>query len=151
MAQKVKRLPTMRETRVRSLGQEHPPGEGNGNPLQYSCLEIPWMEEPGGSTVHGVAKSWTQLSDFTLFLGPLLRQRGSSWKKFHIQSVNPVVGYWWELLVTGTNIFGTGTSISRDNIFLLSSNRCDSWHGPLTLQDQRKRADHCSPLEGAIP
>ena len=24
------------------------PGEGNGNPLQYSCLEIPWTEEPGG-------------------------------------------------------------------------------------------------------
>ena len=23
------------------------PGEGNGNPLQYSCLEIPWMEDPG--------------------------------------------------------------------------------------------------------
>ena len=23
------------------------PGEGNGNPLQYSCLEIPWTEEPG--------------------------------------------------------------------------------------------------------
>ena len=23
------------------------PGQGNGNPLQYSCLEIPWMEEPG--------------------------------------------------------------------------------------------------------
>ena len=23
-------------------------GEGNGNPLQYSCLEIPWIEEPGG-------------------------------------------------------------------------------------------------------
>jgi len=23
-------------------------GEGNGNPLQYSCLEIPWTEEPGG-------------------------------------------------------------------------------------------------------
>ena len=22
-------------------------GEGNGNPLQYSCLEIPWTEEPG--------------------------------------------------------------------------------------------------------
>ena len=62
-----------------------------------------------------------------------------------------VVGYWWELLVTGTNIFGTGTSISRDNIFLLSSNRRDSWRGPLTLQGQRKRADHCSPLEGAIP
>ena len=24
------------------------PGEGNGNPLQYSCLENPWTEEPGG-------------------------------------------------------------------------------------------------------
>ena len=24
------------------------PGEGNGNPFQYSCLENPWMEEPGG-------------------------------------------------------------------------------------------------------
>ena len=27
--------------------------------------KIPWMEEPGGLPVHGVAKSWTQLSDFT--------------------------------------------------------------------------------------
>ena len=24
------------------------PGEGNGNPLQSSCLEMPWTEEPGG-------------------------------------------------------------------------------------------------------
>ena len=32
------------------------PGEGNGNPLQYSCLEIPWMEKPGRFTVHGVTK-----------------------------------------------------------------------------------------------
>ena len=39
VARMVKRLPTMQETRVRSLGREHPPGEGNGNPLQYSCLE----------------------------------------------------------------------------------------------------------------
>ena len=29
------------ETRVRSLGWEDSPGEGNGNPLQYSCLENP--------------------------------------------------------------------------------------------------------------
>ena len=27
--------------------------------------KIPWMEEPGGLPVHGVAKSWTRLSDFT--------------------------------------------------------------------------------------
>ena len=35
----VKNLLAMGETQVRSLGQEDSPGEGNGNPLQYSCLE----------------------------------------------------------------------------------------------------------------
>ena len=28
-------------------GSGRSPGEGNGNPLQYSCLEIPWKEKPG--------------------------------------------------------------------------------------------------------
>ena len=31
-------------------------GEGNGSPLQYSCLGNPWTEEPGGATVSGVAE-----------------------------------------------------------------------------------------------
>jgi len=29
-------------------GSGRSPGGGNGNPLQYSCWEIPWTEEPGG-------------------------------------------------------------------------------------------------------
>ena len=29
-------------------GLGRPPGVGNGNPLQYSCWKIPWIEEPGG-------------------------------------------------------------------------------------------------------
>ena len=37
----VKNPPAMQETQVRSLGQGDSPGEGNGNPLQYSCLENP--------------------------------------------------------------------------------------------------------------
>ena len=41
------------------------PGEGNGNPLQYSCLENPMNGGAWWATVHGVAKSWTRLSDFT--------------------------------------------------------------------------------------
>ena len=41
------------------------PGDGNGNPLQYSCLENPMGGGAWWTTVHGVAKSWTQLSDFT--------------------------------------------------------------------------------------
>ena len=41
MAQRLKRLPGMRETWVRSLGREDPLEKENGNPLQYSCLENP--------------------------------------------------------------------------------------------------------------
>ena len=39
------------------------PGKGNGNPLQYSCLENPMDRGAWQSTVHGVAKSRAQLSD----------------------------------------------------------------------------------------
>ena len=41
------------------------PGEGNGNPLQYSCLENPMDGETQQDTVHGVTKSRIRLSDFT--------------------------------------------------------------------------------------
>ena len=41
VAQMVKRLPAVREACVQSLGREDSPGGGNGNPLQYSCLEYP--------------------------------------------------------------------------------------------------------------
>ena len=41
-------------------------GEGNGTPLQYSCLENPMDGGAWWAAVHGVAKSRTQLSDFTL-------------------------------------------------------------------------------------
>ena len=40
------------------------PGEGNGNPLQYSCLKNPMDRGAWWVTVHGVAKSWTQRSNF---------------------------------------------------------------------------------------
>ena len=40
--------------------------EGNGTPLQYSCLENPMDRGAWWATVHGVAKSWTRLRDFTL-------------------------------------------------------------------------------------
>ena len=43
-------------------------GEGNGNPLQYSCLENPVDGGALWATVHGVAKSQTPLSDFTTSL-----------------------------------------------------------------------------------
>ena len=43
------------------------PGEGNGNPLQYSCLENPRDGGAWWAAVHGVAKSRTRLSNFTSF------------------------------------------------------------------------------------
>ena len=53
-------------------GSGRSPEEGNGNPLQYSCLENPMNREAWEATVHGVAKSQTRLSDFTLILNPLM-------------------------------------------------------------------------------
>ena len=41
-------------------------GEGNGTPLQYCCLENPMDGGAGWAAVHGVTRSRTQLSDFTL-------------------------------------------------------------------------------------
>ena len=38
------------------------PGEGNGNPLQYSCLENTMDRGAWWATVHGITKSWTRLS-----------------------------------------------------------------------------------------
>ena len=44
-------------------GSGRSPGAGNSNPLQYSCLENSMDRGAWHSTVHGVAKSWTRLSD----------------------------------------------------------------------------------------
>ena len=43
------------------------PGEGNGYPVQYSCLENSMERGAWWATVHGAAKSWTQLSTHTHF------------------------------------------------------------------------------------
>ena len=45
------------------LGSGRYPGEGNGNPLQYSCLENSRERGAWGAIVHRVAKSQIQLSD----------------------------------------------------------------------------------------
>ena len=39
------------------------PGEGNSNPLPYSCLGNPMDRRVWWAIVHGVAKNWTQLND----------------------------------------------------------------------------------------
>ena len=65
MAQMVK-LPAYNAGDPGSIpGSGRSPGEGNGNPLQYPCLENPMDRVAWWATVHGVTKNRTQLSNFT--------------------------------------------------------------------------------------
>ena len=60
-------------------GSEKSPGEGHGNPLQYSCPEHPMDRGAWWATVRGVAKSPTGLSNFTFIINKntlLDRRRG---------------------------------------------------------------------------
>ena len=60
---------------VPGLGRS--PRKGNGNPLPYSCLENPTEEPARLHTVHGIAKSRTQLSNFHSFTHWLISVRAS--------------------------------------------------------------------------
>ena len=54
-------------------GSGRSPGEGNGNTLQYSCLENPMDRGSWWATVHEASESWMRLSEhisFTFFLMP---------------------------------------------------------------------------------
>ena len=63
VAQMVKNLPAMQETRALIPESGRSPGEGNGNPLQYSCLENSMDRGAWWARGRGVAKSRTRLSD----------------------------------------------------------------------------------------
>ena len=62
----VKKIPAANAGDVDSSpGSGRFPGEGNGNPFQYSCLENPMDRGVCQATVHGVAKSQTQLKQLS--------------------------------------------------------------------------------------
>ena len=62
VAQMVKNMPAELEISEMFPELERSPGEGNGNPLQYSCLESLMDRGAWWATVHGVTKSQTRLS-----------------------------------------------------------------------------------------
>ena len=69
VAQTVKNLPAMQETRVQSLGWEHTLEKGKeGNLLQYSCPENPMDRGASWAIAYGVAKSWTEQLTLSLSL-----------------------------------------------------------------------------------
>ena len=59
----VKNMPIMQETQGSISGSRRYPGEGNGYPLQYSCLDNSMDKGAWQATVHSVTKSWKQLRD----------------------------------------------------------------------------------------
>ena len=75
VTQMVKNPPAMQETQVTSLSQEEPPGEGNGNPLQYSCLENSMDTGAQQATVQGVSKRVTNTFTFKSKVHRSLRRR----------------------------------------------------------------------------
>ena len=84
-------------------GSGRSPGEGNGNPLQCSCLENPMDRGAWGATVHGVAKRWTWLSGFTFTFTSIhtIKQHGKKNNQHgtvHVASVS--VSWFWSCVVT---------------------------------------------------
>ena len=65
LAQMVKTLPAICKTWVWSGSS---PGEGNGNLLQYSCLENPMDRRASRVIVHGVTQNWTRLEQLSIQL-----------------------------------------------------------------------------------
>ena len=76
-------------------GSGRSPEEGNGSPLQYSCLENPTDRGAWWATVHGVAKSWTQLKRLSMHIAHtqsvlLIPSSGLQWASLMAQMVkNP--------------------------------------------------------------
>ena len=69
-------------------GSGRSPGKGNGNPLQYPCLENPMDGEAWWAAVHGFAKSWTQLNNFTSSLQPFWSLLSSEGKQTINKQIN---------------------------------------------------------------
>ena len=68
-------------------GSGRSPGEGNGNPLQYSCLENPMEGGAWWAAVYGVAQSWARLKQLSSSSSSLSLLQGI----FPIQGLNPCV------------------------------------------------------------
>ena len=98
-------------------------GEGNGTPLQYSCLENPMDGGAWWAAVHGIAKSWTQLSDFTFtFHFHALEEEVATHSSILAWRI-PGTGAWWAAIY--------GVAQSRTRLTWLSSS--SSVHIQLTI------------------
>ena len=100
-------------------GSGRSPGGGNGNPLWYSCLKNPMDRGAWRATVHEVAKSQTQLSDFT---SPGMELLGHTVVRF--------LAFWEAstlLSTVGTSIYIPTNSVLGSTMFLILTAPCGQW------------------------
>ena len=87
IAQMVRNLPAMQETQGSIPGSGRSPGEGNGNPLQYSCLKNSTDREAWQPRVHGNTES-DMTERITLSLSPFqCSSEIVTWQKSHTHSL----------------------------------------------------------------
>ena len=75
--------------------KDHPSGEGDGTPLQYFCLENPTDRGAWWAAVHEVAKSRTQLSDFTFTFQFHALEKEMATHSSVLAWRIPEMGAWW--------------------------------------------------------
>ena len=98
-----------------------PKTSGNGTPLQYSCLANPMDGGAWWAAVHGVAKSWTRLSDFTFtfHFSCIGESSGNPLQCFCLENPRDG-GAWWAAV--------SGVAQSRTRLKRLSSKHLASYH-----------------------
>ena len=106
------------------ISDRHSFGGGNGDPLQYSCLENPMHRGAWWAAVHGVAKSWTWLCDFT-FTFMHWRRKWQPTPVF-LPGESQGRGAWWAAVygVTQSQTQLKRLSISSSRHSLLLNNIC---------------------------
>ena len=97
---------------LRLAGRDY--GEGNGTPLQYSCLENPMDRGAWWATVHGVTTSWTGLSNLTFtFHSHALEKEMATHPSVLAWRIPGMMGAWWAAVY--------GVALSRTRRKRLSS------------------------------
>ena len=108
-------------------------GEGNGNPLQYSCLGNPTDGGAWWAAVHGVAKSRTRLSDFTFTFHFRALEKEMATHSCVLAWRIPGTGAWWAA------VYGVAQSLT----LLTRLSRSSS--SSLQLSSGREEEDAISP------
>ena len=117
-------------------------GDGNGTPLQYSCLEIPMDGGAGWAAAHGVAKSRTRLSDFDFtFHFPLScigEGNGNSLQCYYLENPRDG-GTWWAAIYGVVQSWTRLKQLSSSNSHQESMVLAQKWiHRPME-QDIKPR------------